>query len=141
MYYIRVLTTHSIRSYLKCRCISMNIISIILSNILMYAYLHIYTHSHFFLKNTILSCSLLLLMNILWCAYIRFVEIVHVTDAINFIISLVISYFVSVILVSVFIDDLGFFRTIIEMVFTGILYVITAFVGFIYVMIRGIRND
>lgn len=107
----------------------------------MYAYLHIYTHSHFFLKNTILSCSLLLLMNILWCAYIRFVEIVHVTDAINFIISLVISYFVSVILVSVFIDDLGFFRTIIEMVFTGILYVITAFVGFIYVMIRSIRND
>ena len=119
----------------------MNILSIILSNILMYAYLHVYTHSHFFLKNTILSCSLLLSMNIVWCTYIRLSKIAHVPDTVKFIISLVISYFVSIIMVAVFIDELGFFRTIIEMVFTGILYVVVAFVGFIYSMIHNIRYD
>ena len=119
----------------------MNILSIVLSNVLIYAYLHIYAHSHFFLKNTILSCSLLLSMNIVWCTYIRLSKIVEVTDAVRFVISLIISYFVSIILVSTFIDELGFFRTIIEMVFTGILYVVVAFVGFIYSMIHSIRYD
>ncbi len=119
----------------------MNILSIVLSNVLIYAYLHIYAHSYFFLKNTILSCSLLLSMNIVWCTYIRLSKIVNVTDAVRFVISLVISYFVSIILVSTFINDLGFFRTIIEMVFVGILHVITVFVGFIYSMIHSIRYD
>ena len=113
----------------------MNILSIVLSNVLMYVYLHIYTHSHFFLKNAILPCSLLFSINVVWCAYIKFAKVADESDTIKFFISLIISYFISVILVSTFIDELGFFRTIIEMVFTGILYVVVAFVGFIYAMI------
>ncbi len=113
-------------------------IAVILSNILMYTYLYVYTHYDFIFKNTILSCSLLLLLNIIWRANVR--KVTEVKNAFRLLVTLFISYSVSMVLTSIFIIRLGFFKTIREMIFVGIIYVLVGLLSFIRITVQNFND-